>query len=163
MYVTMYALGCLLLHRFIKDDYLQQNSFTKYDKYCPFYKSVEMMRNIATFHRLATAAVEKTAQGNSEGQKITYNVIKQRMGDVLYKLTSQKFEDPGRFGDATLVACLPRNGIDHPLLTGRLIDASSACAIVFFAAEGEEVLRRKLRAVNEELVERFRQLEEEFR
>lgn len=80
--------------RFIKDDYLQQNSFTKYDKYCPFYKSVEMMRNIATFHRLATAAVEKTASGNAEGAKITLNVIKQRMGDVLYKLTSQKFEDP---------------------------------------------------------------------
>jgi len=86
----------LLPHlRFIKDDYLQQNSFTKYDKYCPFYKSVEMMRNIVTFHRLASAAVEKTAGGNSEGQKITYNVIKQRMGDVLYKLTAQKFEDPG--------------------------------------------------------------------
>ncbi len=82
-------------HRFIKDDYLQQNSFTKYDKYCPFYKSVEMMRNIVTFHRLATAGVEKTASGNSEGQKITYNVIKQRLGDVLYKLTAQKFEDPG--------------------------------------------------------------------
>lgn len=42
--------------RYIKEDYLQQNSFTKYDKYCPFYKSVEMMRNIATFHRLATGA-----------------------------------------------------------------------------------------------------------
>jgi V-type H+-transporting ATPase subunit A len=54
-----------------------------------------MMRNIVTFHRLATAAVEKTAAGNSEGQKISYNVIKQRMGDVLYKLTAQKFEDPG--------------------------------------------------------------------
>jgi V-type H+-transporting ATPase subunit A len=124
---------------FIKDDYLQQNSFTKYDRYCPFYKSVEMMRNIAIFHRMATAAVEKTAGGNAEvrsraggpnrlaaactagfnhtqsctqhtlnsrfcssnhkhpppqGQKITYNVIKQRLGDVLYKLTSQKFEDP---------------------------------------------------------------------
>jgi hypothetical protein len=52
--------------RFIKDDYLQQNSFTKYDRYCPFYKSVEMMRNIATFHRLATAAVERTAGGNAE-------------------------------------------------------------------------------------------------
>jgi V-type H+-transporting ATPase subunit A len=51
---------------FIKDDYLQQNSFTKYDRYCPFYKSVEMMRNIATFHRLATAAVERTAGGNAE-------------------------------------------------------------------------------------------------
>ena len=78
----------------IKDDYLQQNSFTKYDKYCPFYKSVEMMRNIVTFHRLATAAVEKTGATN-EMQKITYNVIKQRLGDVLYKLTAQKFEDPG--------------------------------------------------------------------
>ncbi|EFJ49018.1 vacuolar ATP synthase, subunit A [Volvox carteri f. nagariensis] len=110
--------------RFIKDDYLQQNSFTKYDKYCPFYKSVEMMRNISTFHRLATAAIEKTAAGNAEGQKITLNVIKQRMGDTLYKLTSQKFEDP---------------------------------------AEGEEVVRRKLKTVYEELSDRFRALEEEFR
>jgi len=24
--------------RFLKDDFLQQNSFTKFDKYCPFYK-----------------------------------------------------------------------------------------------------------------------------
>ena len=24
--------------RFLKDDFLQQNSFTKYDKYCPFFK-----------------------------------------------------------------------------------------------------------------------------
>lgn len=87
--------------RFIKDDYLQQNSYTKYDKYCPFYKSVEMMRNICTFHRLATAGVEKTAGGNAEGQKITFNVIKQRMSDTLYKITSQKFEDPGTAGTAT--------------------------------------------------------------
>ncbi len=26
--------------RFLKDDFLQQNSFTKYDKYCPFYKVI---------------------------------------------------------------------------------------------------------------------------
>lgn len=31
------------------------------------------------------------------------------------------------------------------------------------AAEGEEMVRRKMRGVHEELVERFRQLEEEFR
>lgn len=110
--------------RFIKDDYLQQNSFTKYDKYCPFYKSVEMMRNIVTFHRLATAAVEKTAAGNSEGQKITFNIIKNRLGDVLYKVTAQKFEDPG---------------------------------------EGEAAVKAKMKAVNDELVERFRALEDEFR
>ena len=81
-----------------------------------------MMKNIVTFHRIATAAVEKAT--TNEAQKITYNVIKQRMGDVLYKLTAQKFEDP---------------------------------------AEGEEVIRRKLRAVNDEIVERFRQLEDDYR
>lgn len=110
--------------RFIKDDYLQQNSFTKYDKYCPFYKTVGMMRNISAFHRLATAAVEKTAGGNAEGARITYNVIKQRLGDVLYKLTAQKFEDP---------------------------------------ADGETSVRAKLKEVYDELHDRFRALEEEFR
>ncbi len=37
------------------------------------------------------------------------------------------------------------------------------CCLCVCAAEGEETVRRKLRSVNDELVERFRQLEEEFR
>ncbi len=53
-----------------------------------------MLRNITSFHNLATQAVERTASGGTEGHKITFNVIKQRLGDVLYKITSQKFEDP---------------------------------------------------------------------
>ena len=54
-----------------------------------------MLRNITTFHTLATAAVERTAGGGGgDGQKITYNVIKSRLADLLYKITSQKFEDP---------------------------------------------------------------------
>lgn len=64
--------------RLIKDDFLQQNSFTSYDKYCPFYKSVEMMKGIVAFHRLATQAVERTATGNADGQRITFNLIKSR-------------------------------------------------------------------------------------
>lgn len=82
--------------RFLKEDYLQQNAFTKYDKYCPFYKSVAMLKNIITFHKCATAAIEKTATGNAEGLKITYNVIKQRLGDILSNISSQKFEDPSK-------------------------------------------------------------------
>jgi hypothetical protein len=39
--------------RFLKDDFLQQNSFTKYDKYCPFYKTVAILRNIVAFHEAA--------------------------------------------------------------------------------------------------------------
>ncbi len=57
-------------------------------------QSVAMLRNITSFHNLATQAVERTASGGTEGHKITFNVIKQRLGDVLYKITSQKFEDP---------------------------------------------------------------------
>lgn len=53
-----------------------------------------MMKNIVAFHTLASSAVEKTAAGGADGQKITYNIIKQRLGDLLYKITSQKFEDP---------------------------------------------------------------------
>ena len=34
--------------RFLKDDFLQQNSFTKYDKYCPFYK-VSCTSSISSF------------------------------------------------------------------------------------------------------------------
>ncbi len=97
--------------RLIREDFLQQNSFTKYDKYCPFYKSVEMMRNIVTFHRLATA-VQKAI--------ITCDVIRQRLDDVLLRLSAQKFEDP--------------------------------------ELEGEEAVRRKLRALNAELEERFREI-----
>ena len=51
-----------------------------------------MLRNITIFHTVATAAVERTA--GSGGNKITYNVIKARLADLLYKITSQKFEDP---------------------------------------------------------------------
>ena len=62
------------------------------DRYCPFYKSAGMLRNIVRFHDLANAAVEKTA--NADGAKITYNVIRARMGDLMYRIASQKFEDP---------------------------------------------------------------------
>ena len=51
-----------------------------------------MLRNILAFHRAANAAVERTAGG--AGAKITFNVIKARMGDLMYRVASQKFEDP---------------------------------------------------------------------
>uniref|UniRef100_A0A7R9TX88 H(+)-transporting two-sector ATPase n=1 Tax=Prasinoderma coloniale TaxID=156133 RepID=A0A7R9TX88_9VIRI len=86
--------------RLLREDYLQQNSFTPYDKYCPFYKSVWMLRNIVAFHTLANAAVERTA---GEERKITFNVIKARMGDLLYRISSQKFADPSD-GEESLVA-----------------------------------------------------------
>ncbi|KAG6764966.1 hypothetical protein POTOM_028980 [Populus tomentosa] len=126
--------------KLLREDYLAQNAFTPYDKFCPFYKSVWMMRNIIHFYNLANQvlaglesfdscsfvskfisqpvedydliwifdepfcnsiqAVERGA--GMDGQKITYSLIKHRLGDLFYRLVSQKFEDPAE-GEAALV------------------------------------------------------------
>ena len=88
--------------KFLKEDFLQQNSYTPYDKYCPFYKTTEMLRNICLFHELATRAVERTAQSDT---RVTYAMIKSRLGPLLYKISSQKFEDPAQ-GEAAIRAKL---------------------------------------------------------
>lgn len=89
--------------RLIKDDFLQQNAFTPYDKFCPLYKSVWLMRNIVTFNRLANDCIEKNlqahrinkdAKGGVMKGRLNYQIIKQRLGDLLYRLSTQKFEDP---------------------------------------------------------------------
>jgi V-type H+-transporting ATPase subunit A len=77
--------------KIIRDDFLQQNGFTPYDRFCPFYKSVWMIRNLMTFYNLAQKAVETTS---AEGNKVTWNSIRNQMSNVIYKLTQMKFQDP---------------------------------------------------------------------
>merc|ERR1711976_983880 len=89
----------LEIAKLIKDDFLQQNGYTPYDRYCPFYKTNGMMRNICTFYDLAGEAVKSTATAE---KKITWNMIKESMGDVIYKLSSMKFEDPNKFGQQNI-------------------------------------------------------------
>ncbi|KAI9293577.1 V-type proton ATPase catalytic subunit A [Neoconidiobolus thromboides FSU 785] len=83
--------------RIIKDDFLQQNGYSSYDKYCPFYKTVWLLRNMISFYREATHAVEVT------NNQITWAKIRDSMGDLLYKLSSMKFEDPAD-GEEVLVS-----------------------------------------------------------
>ena len=52
--------------KLIKDDFLQQNGYTPYDRYCPFYKTVGMLSNIVAFYNLARQAVEHTAQSDNK-------------------------------------------------------------------------------------------------
>ena len=85
--------------KIIKDDYLQQNGFSEYDRVCPFYKSVWMMLNIVEFYNLAKKAIENSTAEN----KITCHRIKTTMNDTIYKIVSQKFQLPGD-GEAKLVA-----------------------------------------------------------
>lgn len=83
--------------KLIREDLLQQNLFTAYDRYCPLYKTIWMMRNFVTFYRLAQAALE------IENKDVTWESMKNAMGDVLYKLMCMKFQEPSA-GREQLVA-----------------------------------------------------------
>lgn len=108
--------------RLLREDFLQQNAFSSHDKYCPLYKSAAMVKNMIYFHRRATAAVERTVGAASESKRVTFNDIKSNMGDLLYRLSSQKFEEP---------------------------------------SDGEEVLKGRFSALNNDLREAFERLEED--
>ncbi|XP_075548946.1 V-type proton ATPase catalytic subunit A-like [Dermacentor variabilis] len=82
--------------RLLKDDFLQQNSYTPYDRFCPFYKSVGMLRNMIGLYDLAKQAVESTAQSEN---RITWALIREALGDLLYQLSSMKFKDPAVEGE----------------------------------------------------------------
>ena len=75
--------------KFLKEDFLQQNSFTAYDKYCPFYKSGDV-RTSCRF----TARRTRRWSARRWRRRRSFNVIKARMGDLMYRVASQKFEDP---------------------------------------------------------------------
>ncbi|KAI9318172.1 V-type proton ATPase catalytic subunit A [Dichotomocladium elegans] len=79
----------------IKDDFLQQNGYSNYDRYCPFYKTTWMLRNMIGFYQHATHVVEVT------NNQITWAKIRESMSDIIYKLSSMKFEDPAD-GEAAL-------------------------------------------------------------
>ncbi|KAK2879584.1 V-type proton ATPase catalytic subunit A-like [Channa argus] len=87
--------------KLIKDDFLQQNSYSTYDRFCPFYKSVGIMSNMIAFYDMARHAVETTAQSD---KKITWMIIKEHMGEILYKISSLKFKDPIKDGEAKIKA-----------------------------------------------------------
>lgn len=70
--------------RMLKDDYLQQNGISEYDRFCPFYKTSAMLRNFVDFHDLAVKAVTS--------QDVTFAKVKESAGDLLYKLSQMKFE-----------------------------------------------------------------------
>jgi V-type H+-transporting ATPase subunit A len=89
----------LEIAKVIREEFLQQNAFTTYDKYCPLYKTVWMLRNIVTFYEEAQKAVMESA-GDS---KITWNYIREKIPTTYTGLTEMKFREPDA-GEAENVA-----------------------------------------------------------
>ncbi|OMH79120.1 V-type proton ATPase catalytic subunit A [Zancudomyces culisetae] len=86
----------LLTSKIIKEDFLQQNGYSSYDKYCPFYKTVWMMKLIVKFYTLAIHTIETT------NGRVSYDSIVDNLKDLIYALSSMKFEEPSE-GEAALV------------------------------------------------------------
>lgn len=76
--------------RMIREDYLQQNSFTAYDKVSPIWKSFWMLKNFLHFNSLATR--ELTEVGGDK--RITYESIAHHLQQQIQKLIQMKFINP---------------------------------------------------------------------
>ncbi len=70
--------------RMLKDDFLQQNGMSEYDRFCPFYKTCAMLRNFVGYH---DAAIKAVSQGD-----ITFARVKDNTSDLIFKLSQMKFE-----------------------------------------------------------------------
>lgn len=70
--------------RMLKDDFLQQNGMSEYDRYCPFYKTNGMLSNYVAFYDAALRAV---SQGD-----LTFSKIRDAASDLMFKLSQMKFE-----------------------------------------------------------------------
>lgn len=91
--------------KLLKEDFLQQNGYSSYDRFCPLYKTIGMLRNIVLFYESAVKTVE------SSSGSITWTKIRELTGDMMYRLTSQKFEDPQQ-GEATIMEKFGKLGKD---------------------------------------------------
>ncbi|KAJ3099139.1 V-type proton ATPase catalytic subunit A [Physocladia obscura] len=96
--VQLSALGkankiTLDIAKIIKEDFLQQNGYSTYDRYCPFFKTVEMLKNMGGFFDQAVHCIE------SSSCQITWAKIRENMSDIIHKLSSMKFEDPADGAD----------------------------------------------------------------
>eukprot|EP01012_Entosiphon_sulcatum_P037366 TRINITY_DN478_c0_g1_i1.p1 TRINITY_DN478_c0_g1~~TRINITY_DN478_c0_g1_i1.p1 ORF type:complete len:611 (-),score=127.94 TRINITY_DN478_c0_g1_i1:17-1681(-) len=83
----------------IREDFLQQNAFTSYDKFCPLYKTVWMLKNIVTFYEAACKGVADS----SVDHPVTWHRIKTDLSTAFYSLTEMKFQEPAQ-GEASLSA-----------------------------------------------------------
>jgi V-type H+-transporting ATPase subunit A len=79
----------------IKNDFLQQNGFSEWDKFCPIWKTTPMMRNFVHYYEKALEALS-----SSSDHKLSWNQIKNQTANVYKKLSEMKFQLPSQGKDA---------------------------------------------------------------
>ena len=72
--------------KMIKEDFLQQNAFSKSDYMCPFFKFIGMMRAIMTFHEQALKVIRESPAANKVACKDIMNNLKPQV----YRISQMK-------------------------------------------------------------------------
>lgn len=67
----------------IKEDFLQQNGYSKHDQYCPVWKTLWMMKAMMAFFDESQKAVQSGVQ---------WGKIRDATADIQHRLRSMKFE-----------------------------------------------------------------------
>jgi V-type H+-transporting ATPase subunit A len=75
--------------RMVRDDFLQQNSYTPYDRVSPMWKTFWMLKNMMHFYDLARH--ELTDGGE---KRVTYEAIANHMAPEIQRLIQMKFANP---------------------------------------------------------------------
>jgi len=68
----------------IKDEFLQQNSFSKEDYNCPMHKTMGMMKAIVKFYDNCIRLITDSSKAD---KKISMGYIEQTLSNVIYELT----------------------------------------------------------------------------
>ena len=63
-----------------------------------------MLKNMMAFYNLARRAVESSSHAEPAAAKASGADIKERMGPILYQLSSMKFKDPIKDGEEAIKA-----------------------------------------------------------
>jgi V-type H+-transporting ATPase subunit A len=119
--------------RMLKEDFLQQNGMSKYDRFCPFYKTNMMLKNFVGFHDAAQGAV---SQGD-----ITFAKVKDSTSDIMFRLSQMKFEVCPYFTLSYFAEQVLRRVSKDPV-------------------QGEDSIRKKLEQLHTDITDKFRQLVE---
>lgn len=75
------------LAKVVREDFLQQNGISEYDRYCPFYKTVKMAKNIVAYYDESKKLIEG-------GEARTWDRLKKDTHELYYRLSKMKFENP---------------------------------------------------------------------
>jgi V-type H+-transporting ATPase subunit A len=86
--------------RMIREDFLQQNSYVRYDCRSPLWKTFWMLKNMLQFY---TVARRELLEAQARDKRLTYDAVASFMAPQIQKLVQMKFIDPND-GEESCVA-----------------------------------------------------------